>query len=93
MPVPAMLGWITHMSSFDLMNWEQRDPSGATVRGIGEQELDPLGADAGTFATSVPPPKGPSSPTAPLTTRRIRTFLIRSTVFVCRWKTLSRLQG
>ncbi|HXQ69709.1 MAG TPA: hypothetical protein VN844_04455, partial [Pyrinomonadaceae bacterium] len=30
-------------------------PSGATVRGNGEQELDPLGADAGTFATSVPP--------------------------------------
>jgi len=48
---PATLGWITHTNSFDLMNWEQRDPSGATVRGIGEKELDPLGADAGTAAS------------------------------------------
>jgi hypothetical protein len=52
---PAVLGWIWHSYSFDLMVWEQRDPSGASVRGIGEQELDPFGADAGTFATSVPP--------------------------------------
>jgi hypothetical protein len=52
---PAVLGWLWHSYSGDTMNWEQRDPSGATVRGIGEQELDPLGADAGTFATSVPP--------------------------------------
>lgn len=52
---PAVLGWIWHAYSFDLMVWEQRDPSGATVRGNGEQELDPLGADAGTFAFAVPP--------------------------------------
>ena len=52
---PAVLGWIWHSYSFDLMVWEQRDPSGATVRGIGEHELDPLGDDAGTFATAVPP--------------------------------------
>jgi len=52
---PATFGWITHTNSFDQMNWEQCDPSGATARGIGERELDPLGADAGTFATSVPP--------------------------------------
>jgi len=52
---PAVLGWIWHSYSFDQMVWEQRDPSGATVRGSGEQELDPLGADAGTFATAVPP--------------------------------------
>jgi YD repeat-containing protein len=52
---PAVLGWLWHSYSGETMNWEQRDPSGATVRGIGEQELDPLGADAGTFATSVPP--------------------------------------
>lgn len=51
----AVLGWIWQSNSFDQMVWEQRDPSGATVRGIGEQELDPLGADAGTFATAVPP--------------------------------------
>ena len=49
---PAVLGWLY---SGVTMVWEQRDPSGATVRGNGEQELDPLGADAGTFATSVPP--------------------------------------
>ncbi len=52
---PAVLGWIWHSYSGDTMVWEQRDPSGATVRGIGEQELDPLGADAGTFAFAVPP--------------------------------------
>jgi hypothetical protein len=52
---PAVLGWIWQAYGADMMNWEQRDPSGATVRGHGEQELDPLGADAGTFATSVPP--------------------------------------
>ncbi|HSD47972.1 MAG TPA: hypothetical protein VLB87_15195, partial [Pyrinomonadaceae bacterium] len=44
---PATLGWIVHTASFDLMNWEQRDPSGATARGFATQELDPLGADAG----------------------------------------------
>ena len=52
---PATLGYITHMSSFDLMTWDQRDPSGASVRGLGEQELDPLGADAGTSATTFTP--------------------------------------
>jgi hypothetical protein len=52
---PAVLGWLWHSYSGETMVWEQRDPSGATVRGIGEQELDPLGADAGTAAFSVPP--------------------------------------
>ena len=52
---PAVLGWLWHSYSGDTMVWEQRDPSGATERGNGEKELDPLGADAGTFATSVPP--------------------------------------
>lgn len=37
------------------MAWQQREPSGATVRGFAAQELDPLGADAGTFATSLTP--------------------------------------
>src|SRR6185369_7052999 len=32
---PAVLGWLWHSYSGDTMNWEQRDPSGATVRGIG----------------------------------------------------------
>jgi YD repeat-containing protein len=52
---PAVLGWIWQAYGSNIMTWEQRDPSGATVRGNGEQELDPLGADAGTFATSIPP--------------------------------------
>jgi hypothetical protein len=52
---PAILGWLWHSWNNSVMSWEQRDPSGASERGIGEQELDPLGNDAGTFATSVPP--------------------------------------
>jgi YD repeat-containing protein len=52
---PAVFGWLWHTYSGAMMTWEQRDPSGATVRGIGEQELDPLGADAGTVANTVPP--------------------------------------
>src|SRR5262249_13836257 len=56
---PAILGWLWHTYSGPFMTWEQRDPSGATIRGNGEQELDPMGADAGTFASAVPPTEGP----------------------------------
>ncbi len=52
---PAILGWLWHSYYDALMTWDQRDPSGASARGYGEQELDPLGADAGTFATTIPP--------------------------------------
>jgi YD repeat-containing protein len=52
---PSILGWLWHSYNDAFMSWRERDPSKASVRGIGEQELDPLGANAGTFATSVPP--------------------------------------
>jgi YD repeat-containing protein len=56
---PTVLAWIYSYPGFESVSWEQRDPSGASVRGIGQQELDPLGADAGTYATSVSPTEGP----------------------------------
>jgi hypothetical protein len=56
---PTVLAWIYSYGAFETVTWEQRDPSGATERGTGAQELDPLGADAGTTAVSVPPADGP----------------------------------
>lgn len=52
---PAMLGWIWQSYGLDSVVWEQRDPTGASERGNGQQELDPFGADFGTFATAVEP--------------------------------------
>jgi hypothetical protein len=52
---PSILGWLWHSYNNAVMVWRQRDPSNASDRGYGEQELDPLGADAGTFATTIPP--------------------------------------
>ena len=56
---PSVLAWISNYPGFESVTWEQRDPSGATERGTSAQELDPLGADAGTHATAVPPTDGP----------------------------------
>ena len=56
---PSVLAWIYSYGAFETVSWEQRDPSGATERGTSAQELDPLGADAGTHAAAVPPADGP----------------------------------
>jgi YD repeat-containing protein len=51
---PTKLAWIQGSGASESVSYEQRDPSGGTVRGIGQQELDPMGADAGTFPNAVP---------------------------------------
>jgi hypothetical protein len=55
----AIIAWQTTGFGWETVDWEHKDPSGASVRlnGVG-QELDPLGGDAGVSAQTIIPDEG-----------------------------------
>jgi YD repeat-containing protein len=55
----AVLAWQWRSYGSQFVDWEHKDPSGASVRlGSSGQELDPLGSDAGTHGQTIIPDEG-----------------------------------
>jgi hypothetical protein len=59
----SILAWQWRTYGYEVVDWEHKDPSGASVRRGGSgQELDPLGGDAGTHAQTQIPDEGAFAP-------------------------------